>query len=131
MFQSRFSFASPANCCACLRPQPLQHHMFRGRCLLPTVYCKAKTASRPGGISSAMLRGTAESISPALTTLFNCSLSQGVVPKDWKISKLILLLSQNLGIRPWLLLTHLPVLLGVQSKQTSYTLETTKLHPLE
>ena len=48
--------------------------------------CKIKTASGPDGISSAMLRGTAESISPSLTTLFNLSLEQGVVPTDWKIS---------------------------------------------
>ena len=50
--------------------------------------CKAKTASGPDGISSAMLRGTARSIAPTLTTLFNCSLSQGVVPEDWKISNI-------------------------------------------
>lgn len=47
---------------------------------------KAKTASGPDGISSKMLRGTAESISSSLTTLFNLSLSQGVVPADWKTS---------------------------------------------
>ena len=47
---------------------------------------KAKTASGPDGISSAVLHGTACSISPALTAFFNRSLSQGVVPEDWKIS---------------------------------------------
>ena len=50
---------------------------------------KAKTASGPDGISRTMLRGTAESIYPVLTALFNCSLRQGVVPSDWKISNVI------------------------------------------
>ena len=45
MFQPQFTFANPTNCCTCFRPQPLQHHMFRGRCLLPTVYCKTKIIS--------------------------------------------------------------------------------------
>ena len=57
-------------------------------------------ASGPNGISSTMLRGTAKSIAPTLTTLFNCSLSQGVVPEDWKISNIVLLF-QNLGIHLW------------------------------
>ena len=35
-----------------------------------------------------MLHGTAKSISSTLTTLFNCSLSQGVVLKDWKMSNI-------------------------------------------
>ena len=56
-------------------------------CLLSTY--KAKTASGLDGISSAMLRGTAESMYPILTALFNCSLRQGVVPSDWKISNVI------------------------------------------
>ena len=50
---------------------------------------KATTASDPDGISSAMLRDTAESIYPVLTALFNCSLGQGVVLSDWKISNVI------------------------------------------
>ena len=45
---------------------------------------KINTASGPDGISSVMLRGTAASISPALTALFNLSLKKSIVPDEWK-----------------------------------------------
>ena len=45
---------------------------------------KINTASGPDGISSVMLRGTAASISPALTALFNLSLIKSTVPEEWK-----------------------------------------------
>ena len=41
---------------------------------------KAKTSSGPEGISSAMLRNTADAIALHLTALFNLSLRQGRVP---------------------------------------------------
>ena len=47
---------------------------------------KLNTASGPDGISSHMLRGTADAIAPTLTTIFNESLSQLRVPDEWKIS---------------------------------------------
>ena len=50
------------------------------------LHYKQKTASGPDGISSIMLRNTASSIAPQLSTLFNLSLSQGKVPSAWKVS---------------------------------------------
>ena len=47
---------------------------------------KINTASGPDGISSVMLRGSADAISPALTTLFNLSLKLCTVPDQWKLS---------------------------------------------
>ena len=44
------------------------------------------TASGPDGISGTMLRQTAASIAPALTNLFNLSLSSSTVPDEWKLS---------------------------------------------
>ena len=45
-----------------------------------------KTDSGPDGISSQMLKHTACAIAPQLSTLFNLSLSSGIVPTDWKLS---------------------------------------------
>ena len=45
---------------------------------------KINTASGPDGISSVKLRGTAASISPVLTALFNLSLKKSTVPDEWK-----------------------------------------------
>ena len=36
------------------------------------------------GISGRFLKEVADEIAPALTLLFNASLKQGIVPKDWK-----------------------------------------------
>ena len=47
---------------------------------------KVNTASDPDGISGLMLRQTSQSISPAITALFNLSLQTSSVPEDWKIS---------------------------------------------
>ena len=49
---------------------------------------KINTASGPDGLFSKMLRGTAGSIAPALTTLFNLSLKLSTVPEDWKKSNI-------------------------------------------
>ena len=49
---------------------------------------KLKTASGPDGISSRMLRGCASTISSYLSTLFNLSLSTGIVPTAWKTSNI-------------------------------------------
>jgi len=46
----------------------------------------ARTVSGPDGISSQMLKGTAEVTSSSLSTLFNLSLRKGVVPSEWKTS---------------------------------------------
>ena len=45
---------------------------------------KNNTASGLDGISSIMLRGTASSIAPVLTALFNLSLKKSTVPDDLK-----------------------------------------------
>ena len=45
---------------------------------------KVKYASGSDGISSVMLKGCVGSICSYLSTLFNCSLSLGRVPQDWK-----------------------------------------------
>ena len=44
----------------------------------------AAKASGPDGLSSRMLKGTANSIAPSLTRLFNISIKLGRFPKDWK-----------------------------------------------
>ena len=49
---------------------------------------KVITASGLDGISSVMLRGSADAISPALTTLFNLSLKLCTVPDQWKLSNI-------------------------------------------
>lgn len=46
----------------------------------------ARTASGLDGISSQMLKGTAEVTSSSLSTLFKLSLRKGVVPSEWKTS---------------------------------------------
>ena len=46
----------------------------------------SKTASRPDGISSWMLKSTSSSIASPLCHIFNLSISSGLVPLDWKSS---------------------------------------------
>ena len=43
-------------------------------------------ANGPDGISAKMLKGTAHSITPSLTKLFNISISTGLFPEAWKVS---------------------------------------------
>ena len=49
---------------------------------------KSNTASGPDRISSVMLKDCAGPICSYLSTLFNCSLSLGRVPQDWKTSNI-------------------------------------------
>ena len=49
----------------------------------------ASKASGPDGISAKMLKGTAYSITPSLTKLFNLSISTGVFPEAWKVSSIV------------------------------------------
>ena len=46
-------------------------------------------ASGPDGISGKMLKGTAISITPVLTELFNLSLTSGRIPSKWKLSSVV------------------------------------------
>ena len=46
-------------------------------------------ANGPDGISAQMLKGTAHSIAPSLTKLFNISISQGRFPECWKTSSVV------------------------------------------
>ena len=46
-------------------------------------------ASGPDGISAHMLKGTASSIAPSLTQLFNNSLRAGLFPDAWKLSRVV------------------------------------------
>jgi len=46
-------------------------------------------ASGPDGISGRMLKNTACSIAPALTKIFNLSISTGIVPDEWKLSHIV------------------------------------------
>lgn len=48
--------------------------------------CKLHTATGPDGVSSQMLRGTAEAITPAITAILNHSLREMKVPEDGKTS---------------------------------------------
>jgi len=49
---------------------------------------KTNTASGPDGMSGQMLCGTAESISPSVTALFNLSLKQATFPDEWKVANM-------------------------------------------
>ena len=40
-------------------------------------------------MSAKMLKGTASSIVSSLTKLFNQSISQGTLPSDWKIARIV------------------------------------------
>ena len=46
-------------------------------------------ANGPDGISAKMLKGTAHSITPSLTKLFNISISTGIFPEAWKVSSVV------------------------------------------
>ena len=46
-------------------------------------------SSGPDEISSMMLKSTAFSIAPSLTTLFNNSLTEGALPADWKPARVV------------------------------------------
>ena len=46
-------------------------------------------ANGPDGISAQMLKGTAHSIAPSLTKLFNISIRQGNFPECWKTSSVV------------------------------------------
>ena len=48
-----------------------------------------KKASGPDGISARMLKGTATSIAPVLTMLFNHSIQTGKLPSAWKVSNIV------------------------------------------
>ena len=52
--------------------------------LLATI--RHNTATGPDGLSSTMLHSTSLSTAETLTSIFNQSLQQGVVPADWKQS---------------------------------------------
>ena len=81
-------------------PEPNVSHLPHPNPVLSSVVCshkevhkllsthKVNTANGSDGISSVMLRGTADAITPALTTLFNLSLKQCTVPDQWKLSNI-------------------------------------------
>jgi len=46
-------------------------------------------ANGPDGISAKMLKGTALSITPVLTRLFNMSIEHGIFPEKWKLSSVV------------------------------------------
>ena len=75
---------------------------------------KTNTASGPDGISSIMVRNTADSISPALTSLFNLSLETSKVTSQWKLSNVTPILKSG---DPSLINNYRPIsLLSLVSK---------------
>ena len=73
-------------------------------------------ASGPDGIGARMLKSTAASIAPAITNLFNISLSHGKVPSEWKTACVTPIpksskLSDHANFRPVSLLSILSKLL--------------------
>ena len=48
-------------------------------------------ATGPDEISAVILKATAESITKGITTLFNKSIESSKVPKDWKVSTVVLI----------------------------------------
>ena len=46
-------------------------------------------ANGSDGISARMLKGTAHSITPVLTHLFNMSIESGIFPDKWKLSSVV------------------------------------------
>ena len=84
-------FTEPQRQHSCSFPQPPSPTLSSVTCTHDEVFKllsthKVNTATGPDGISSIMLRGTATTITPALTTLFNLSLSSSTVPDEWKMS---------------------------------------------
>ena len=56
-------------------------------------------ANGPDGISAQMLKGTAHSIAPSLTKLFNISISQGRFPECWKHLLLFPFLNLQIAVK--------------------------------
>jgi len=80
-FSSFFSTHSPDSDQVSLEPPTREfpgRDVFRAITSLP-----ARTASSPDGISSQMLKGTAEVTSSSLSTLFNLSLRKGPSSEWW------------------------------------------------
>lgn len=48
----------------------------------------ASTSTGADGISATILKGCAMSITSSITSIFNLSLSTGIVPSDWKIAQI-------------------------------------------
>ena len=82
------------------------------------------------GISTKMLKFTADSITPTITTLFNLSISSGVFPTEWKMGRVVpvpkgtggTLLS---GYRP---ISILPVISKVIERHVKKIIETHLQH---
>ena len=53
------------------------------------LHLPSDTATGPDGISSRMLKSTAYSIAPVLTSIFNLSLQSRTFPSDWKCSHIV------------------------------------------
>ena len=63
--------------------------MFRRGSHWSSTIANTSKANGPDGISTTMLKSTAYSIAPALTKLFNKSISSGKLPSTWKTSSIV------------------------------------------
>ena len=57
-------------------------------------------ATGPDGISACMLKSTADSVTPSVTTLLNLSLRTGQLPKEWKRSSVVPVLKKSPATSP-------------------------------
>jgi len=65
---------------------------------------KSSKASGPNVIPCRVLKETAREIAPILADIFNCSLSTGILPRDWKSAKVALVFKKentNLAENCW------------------------------
>ena len=65
--------------------------------LLAELDCNKSTG--PDNISARMLKGTATSVTPSLTRLFNLSLTTGCFPDAWKLARVVPVPSLQICLR--------------------------------
>ena len=94
-FSSCFNTSSPLN----PSPNPLASPCPPDLCstdnVLHLLHLPSDTATGPDGLSSRMLKATAHSIAPALTSIFNLSIQSSTFPSDWKCSYIIVLIPKT------------------------------------
>ena len=79
-----------------------------------------KKASGRDGISARLLKGTAISIAPILTTLFDRSIQTGKLPSAWKASNIVPIPKGSISEEPS---NYRPISLLSKCWKESYTIE--------
>ena len=86
-------------------------------------------ANGSDGISARMLKGTAHSITPILTHLFNMSIESGIFPDKWKLSSVVPIPKSNDHSNPS---NYRPISLLMLKRHVYYliTEHLSSVHPL-